>query len=100
MPFEKGHKKLGGLKRGTKIIRRKKIRRVEDLLTDASCEPIQEVLKILATSEQLKDKEKIAVWMDLYRYCHAPPLARPEIEELDVEGMSEEEVLKLAESIA
>lgn len=73
--FEKGHKKLGGRKKGTK--NKKALMCVEDILANRGVNPIEKLIDI-AESVESTVEQKIKCWQEICKYTH-PKLKSQEI---------------------
>ena len=81
MPFEKGHKKLGGRKSGS--LNKKTLLKVEKTLLDNDINPMEELIK-LAKSEDSSIEQKIGIYKEILKYTY-PRVKAGEFQSSEVE---------------
>jgi len=67
MPFEKGHTKIGGRKKGT--LNRVTLIRADDLLLELGINPIQKLIEIAESDEASLD-QKINCYKEIAKYTY------------------------------
>ena len=68
MKFQKGVPRHPNAGRKKGSLNKRKIPKVADYLADRGLNPAEEILKLL-DDEEMKPRDKIAVWTDLLSYC-------------------------------
>lgn len=54
------------------------MKRVADLLSEAGKHPVEEILKLM---NELDAKEQATMWLHLLKYCEAPAIPKPDIDD-------------------
>ena len=65
--FEKGHKKLGGRKKGSK--NKNTLLKVDEVLLNANINPIEKLIEI-AESKETSTEQQIRYWIEIAKYCY------------------------------
>ena len=65
--FEKGHKKLGGRKKGSK--NKNTLLKVDEVLLNANINPIEKLIEI-AESKETSSEQQIRCWIEIVKYCY------------------------------
>ena len=66
--FQKGHKKTGGNKKGSK-------HRSTEIRDYVQCEPREKVIDLLENGD-IKESEKAKIWMEVCKYFYKTPKGR------------------------
>lgn len=88
MKFQKGLPRPANAGRKKGSLNKKKVYKISDYVAEQGICPAERIVELLEDSgNELKDRERLEGWLDLYSYCHSKP--KPEIETEDPNATGE-----------